>query len=250
MSALIPIREDDGRQAVSGRDLHAFLGLGRDYTTWFKSMVEYGFTEGEDFTPVRVESSGGRPGADHVLTLDMAKELAMIQRTDKGKQARQYFIEVEKRARLSAVPRSLPDALRAYAIEVEAREALEAKVSADAPKVEYIDTFVAPEDLRILRNVAKSLDLPEDTLRQALIDHKWIYEEITERWSNKKQQKEKVRRYSSYSDKRPYFRPIPNHDAPRFKGELMHTLKITPQGAVAISRAAKSWGLVEEVANV
>ena len=250
MSALITIREDDGRQAVSGRDLHAFLGLGRDYTTWFKSMVEYGFTEGEDFTPVRVESSGGRPGADHVLTLDMAKELAMIQRTDKGKQARQYFIEVEKRARLSAVPRSLPDALRAYAIEVEAREALEAKVAADAPKVEYIDTFVAPEDLRILRNVAKSLDLPEDTLRQALIDHKWIYEEITERWSNKKQQKEKVRRYSSYSDKRPYFRPIPNHDAPRFKGELMHTLKITPQGAVAISRAAKSWGLVEEVANV
>ena len=60
MSALIPIREDDGRQAVSGRDLHAFLGLGRDYTTWFKSMVEYGFTEGEDFTPVRGESPGDR----------------------------------------------------------------------------------------------------------------------------------------------------------------------------------------------
>ena len=250
MSALIPIREDDGRQAVSGRDLHAFLEVATPYKDWFPRMLAYGFTDGEDFGAILSESTGGRPGTDHVLTLDMAKELAMIQRTDKGKQARQYFIEVEKRARLSAVPRSLPDALRAYAIEVEAREALEAKVAADAPKVEYIDTFVAPEDLRILRNVAKSLDLPEDTLRQALIDHKWIYEEITERWSNKKQQKEKVRRYSSYSDKGPYFRPIPNHDAPRFKGELMHTLKITPQGAVAISRAAKSWGLVEEVANV
>ena len=250
MSALIPIREDDGRQAVSGRDLHAFLEVATPYKDWFPRMLAYGFTDGEDFGAILSESTGGRPGTDHVLTLDMAKELAMIQRTDKGKQARQYFIEVEKRARLNAVPRSLPDALRAYAIEVEAREALEAKVAADAPKVEYIDTFVAPEDLRILRNVAKSLDLPEDTLRQALIDHKWIYEEITERWSNKKQQKEKVRRYSSYSDKRPYFRPIPNHDAPRFKGELMHTLKITPQGAVAISRAAKSWGLVEEVANV
>ena len=250
MSALIPIREDDGRQAVSGRDLHAFLEVATPYKDWFPRMLAYGFTDGEDFGAILSESTGGRPGTDHVLTLDMAKELAMIQRTDKGKQARRYFIEVEKRARLSAVPRSLPDALRAYAIEVEAREALEAKVAADAPKVEYIDTFVAPEDLRILRNVAKSLDLPEDTLRQALIDHKWIYEEITERWSNKKQQKEKVRRYSSYSDKRPYFRPIPNHDAPRFKGELMHTLKITPQGAVAISRAAKSWGLVEEVANV
>lgn len=249
MSALIPIREDDGRQAVSGRDLHAFLEVATPYKDWFPRMLAYGFTDGEDFGAILSESTGGRPGTDHVLTLDMAKELAMIQRTDKGKQARQYFIEVEKRARLSAVPRSLPDALRAYAIEVEAREALEAKVAADAPKVEYIDTFVAPEDLRILRNVAKSLDLPEDTLRQALIDHKWIYEEITERWSNKKQQKEKVRRYSSYSDKRPYFRPIPNHDAPRFKGELMHTLKITPQGAVAISRAAKSWGLVKEAVN-
>lgn len=249
MSALIPIREDDGRQTVSGRDLHAFLEVATPYKDWFPRMLAYGFTDGEDFGAILSESTGGRPGTDHVLTLDMAKELAMIQRTDKGKQARQYFIEVEKRARLSAVPRSLPDALRAYAIEVEAREALEAKVAADAPKVEYIDTFVAPEDLRILRNVAKSLDLPEDTLRQALIDHKWIYEEITERWSNKKQQKEKVRRYSSYSDKRPYFRPIPNHDAPRFKGELMHTLKITPQGAVAISRAAKSWGLVKEAVN-
>lgn len=94
---LIPIRDHEGQQAVSGRDLHSFLEVSRDYTTWFKKMTEYGLTEGQDFTPVRVESTGGRPGLDHALTLDAAKEIAMIQRTDKGKRARLYFIECEKR---------------------------------------------------------------------------------------------------------------------------------------------------------
>lgn len=98
MSALIPIREQDGRQAVSGRDLHAFLEVSARYNDWFARMVEYGFVERQDFYSVLSESTGGRPGTDHVLTLDMAKELAMIQRTDRGKRARQYFIEVEKRA--------------------------------------------------------------------------------------------------------------------------------------------------------
>ena len=88
MSALIPIREDDGRQAVSGRDLHAFLEVATPYKDWFPRMLAYGFTDGEDFGAILSESTGGRPGTDHVLTLDMAKELAMIQRTDKGKQAR------------------------------------------------------------------------------------------------------------------------------------------------------------------
>ena len=98
MSALIPIREDEGRQAVSGRDLHAFLEVATPYKDWFRRMLAYGFSDGEDFGAILSESTGGRPGVDHALTLDMAKELAMIQRTDRGKEARQYFIEVEKRA--------------------------------------------------------------------------------------------------------------------------------------------------------
>ena len=221
-------------------------------------LIDANRTDFEDFGRVAFEtrtfSTAGGMQSRRVALLNEQQATLLMTYQRNTEQVRTFKRALVKAffdiARRPTVPQSLPDALRAYALEVEAREALEAKVAADAPKVEYIDTFVAPEDLRILRNVAKSLDLPEDTLRQALIDHKWIYEEITERWSNKKQQKEKVRRYSSYSDKRPYFRPIPNHDAPRFKGELMHTLKITPQGAVAISRAAKSWGLVEEATNV
>jgi len=186
MSALIPIREDDGRQAVSGRDLHAFLGLGRDYTTWFKSMVEYGFTEGEDFTPVRVESSGGRPGADHVLTLDMAKELAMIQRTDKGKQARQYFIEVEKRS-LAAIPTG--SNLLALAV-IEAQAMLTAKdqqIAELEPRAEAWDELASADGDYEVADAAKILARAGvETGRQRLFgqlhDIGWIYRGPQSKW--------------------------------------------------------------------
>ena len=59
-------------------------------------MCEYGFQESNDFLPILEESSGGRPSTDYQITLDMAKEIAMIQRSDKGKEVRQYFIQVER----------------------------------------------------------------------------------------------------------------------------------------------------------
>ncbi|QXL49842.1 ORF6C domain-containing protein [Ligilactobacillus salivarius] len=97
---LIKITKDDnGNSVVSGRDLHDFLGVQTKYTQWFERMVSYGFTENVDFvgfSQKREKPTDGRPTIDHALTLDMAKEISMIQRTDKGKQARQYFIEVEK----------------------------------------------------------------------------------------------------------------------------------------------------------
>lgn len=96
---LIKITKDEqGNSLVSGRDLHEFLGVKDNYTDWFKRMVAYGFTENVDFIGLSEKSDklGGRPKTDHALTLDMAKEISMIQRTEKGKQARQYFIKVEK----------------------------------------------------------------------------------------------------------------------------------------------------------
>lgn len=97
---LIKITKDDnGNSVVSGRELHDFLGVQTKYTQWFERMVSYGFTENVDFigfSQKREKPTDGRPTIDHALTLDMAKEISMIQRTEKGKQARQYFIEVEK----------------------------------------------------------------------------------------------------------------------------------------------------------
>lgn len=96
MSNLIPISYDNPeRPTVSGRELHEFLQVKTAYKDWFPRMVEYGFTEGEDFCSILSESTGGRPSTDHQLTIPMAKELCMIQRNERGKQARQYFLAIE-----------------------------------------------------------------------------------------------------------------------------------------------------------
>ncbi|ANZ68556.1 antA/AntB antirepressor family protein [Secundilactobacillus paracollinoides] len=100
-------KQSNGSIAVDGRDLHNFLEVKERYNDWFKDMQKYGFTENVDFisfTGKRVKPQGGRPQVNHALTLDMAKELSMIQRTKKGKQARQYFISMEKQAQLPQSP--------------------------------------------------------------------------------------------------------------------------------------------------
>ena len=97
MNELIKITEKEGQQLVSARELHEFLEIGQDFTSWMKRMIEYGFEEGKDFTLILVKSTGGRPSQDYALTIEMAKEISMIQRSEKGKQARQYFINCEKK---------------------------------------------------------------------------------------------------------------------------------------------------------
>lgn len=100
MEQLIPVIENSNEVLVHGRDLHDFLEVGTQYNKWIERMIEYGFEENVDFISFSQKSPkpfGGRPTIEHHMKLDMAKEVAMIQRTEKGKQARKYFIEVEKR---------------------------------------------------------------------------------------------------------------------------------------------------------
>lgn len=115
-------------------------------------------------------------------------------------------------------------------------QALTEKVAEDAPKVNYVELYVADSDLLKFRTVAAANDVGEEWLRDLLVTKGWIYVETDSRWSDRKQCKEIRRRYSAYSHKRQYFRPVEVHEAPRFKGEVMHTLKVTPAGAEAIAR--------------
>ena len=100
---LIKIIEREGRQLVSGRELHEFLEIKTKYKDWFRRMVEYGFEEEIDFIRVaqkRATNNLKNPVTtviDHAISIDMAKEISMIQRTEKGKAARQYFINCEKK---------------------------------------------------------------------------------------------------------------------------------------------------------
>ena len=103
MNDLIKVSYDSENPVVSGRELHKFLEVDTEYRHWFPRMCEYGFVESADYNSVifdRVQIEGDREVTrkieDHALTLDMAKEIAMIQRNQKGKQARQYFIAIEK----------------------------------------------------------------------------------------------------------------------------------------------------------
>ncbi|WP_176490152.1 antA/AntB antirepressor family protein, partial [Lactococcus garvieae] len=101
MNQLINITQNENNdQVVSGRELHEFLEVGTRYSIWFDRMVEYGFTENTDYLAIvqkRTTAQGNQTEyTDHALKLDMAKEISMIQRTAKGKEARQYFIQVEK----------------------------------------------------------------------------------------------------------------------------------------------------------
>lgn len=99
MKNLIEIKNENGKQAVSVRDLHRFLEVKTDPILWAKRMFEYGFVQNEDYTVIKSENPVNQQitSSDYVLTLDTAKEISMLQRTDKGKQARRYFIEIEKK---------------------------------------------------------------------------------------------------------------------------------------------------------
>lgn len=135
-SNLIPVNEDsfNGRQiqTVNARDLHAYMEVRRDFSNWIKGRIEqYGFEEDVDyvtFSPVLAKTSnGGRPAIDYHISLDMGKELAMVERNEKGREVRRYFIECERKVReqQAVLPSNYADALRSLAAEVEQRAIVE-----------------------------------------------------------------------------------------------------------------------------
>ena len=153
MNELITIKTNENHEAcVSGRELHAFLQVDSNYTTWFERMTEYGFETEKDFIPFLEESTGGRPKQDHIIKLDMAKELSMIQRTEKGKQARQYFIAVEKEY-------NSPEKIMARALLLADKEikAVKLQLQAQAPKVIFADAVSASKTSILVGELAKLL---------------------------------------------------------------------------------------------
>lgn len=140
MDQLIPIdHRGDGTSIVSGRALHAGLEIATPYAKWFARMAEYDFIPGQDYEDISVPVPSERSDrtyeqTDHALTLDTAKEIAMLQRSERGREIRRYFIAAEKRLRELAtagtavqLPQDYASALRALASEVEERQRIEAR---------------------------------------------------------------------------------------------------------------------------
>lgn len=154
----------DDTQYINARDLHASLGVGRDFSTWIKERIEkYGFIEGKDFSPKLGESTGGRPTIEYDLSLSMAKELAIVENNEKGKQIRQYLIKVEQAW-------NTPEMIMARALQVsnktihllhERLALAERTIEVQKPKAEYYDTLIDRGNSTNLRNTAKELGLQE-----------------------------------------------------------------------------------------
>ena len=128
-----------------------------------------------------------------------------------------------------------------YVAALERESAANAKIAVLEPKAAYVDIFVAGSDVMTVRTVASTLGVGETWLRAELIARNWIYAEKSSRFSEKHGKVVPQTRYSEYADKKAYFQRCEAHDAPRFRGEVMHTLKITPAGAQAIARAVERW---------
>lgn len=179
MNDLIHVSYADNTPTVSGRDLHEALGIETPYHKWFPRMCEYGFAENEDYVTedkkVRRADGTEMPQTqhDHQLTISMAKELCMIQRTELGRKFRQYFIQIEEHW-------NSPEMVMKRALEIaNARvEQLRLTVSVQSqqiaelqPKASYYDVVLNCRDLLSIGKIAK------DFGKSAVWLNKWLHEQ-------------------------------------------------------------------------
>ena len=172
------------RPTVLGRDLHDALEVQTAYKDWFPRMCEYGFEEGKDYCSIlsdRVDGLPGKPRNDHQITIAMAKELCMLQRSEKGKQCRQYLIAIEEAwntpeqvmARALQMANRMVDKLKkdnAYLLE---------KAEADAPKVLFADAVAASHTSILIGDLAKlirqnGVEVGQNRLFQWLRDNGYL----------------------------------------------------------------------------
>jgi len=167
MNEIIKVNYDKENPTVSGRELHERLGVATLYKDWFPRMCEYGFVDGIDFSPhifERVQNEGGRDVkrtiTDHNLTIPMAKEIAMLQRNEAGKQIRQQLIKLEEAW-------NTPEMVMARALKLSDSKikllesdnaSLAAQIEADKPSVIFAKSVEITEDCILIRDMAKQLN--------------------------------------------------------------------------------------------
>lgn len=190
LKSLIPVSYDNPeRPTVSGRELHDFLNIETPYVKWFNRMTEYGFTEGEDYAEVldkivQNPKEGGRPATDHQLTIPMAKELCMIQRNERGKQARQYFLAIEAQwnspeavmRRAVLIAQKQNDQLKA------ANRQLLAENNDLKPDAEYARSVCVGKNCRTTTTIAKDYGLSAEKLNSILHGLKIQYKTSDGQW--------------------------------------------------------------------
>lgn len=204
MNELIKITEKEGQQLVSARELHEFLGIGTQFTKWFERMCEYGFEDNQDYTAIsqkRLTVQGNTTSyTDYVITIDMAKEISMIQRSEKGKQARQYFINCEKKLKEINQPK-LPTTYKEALLQLVAAEEEKERLQLESkqkdqiigelkPKADYTDVILKSNSLVTITQIAKDYGMSGQEMNSLLHELKVQYK-LSDQWLL----------YSKYHDK-------------------------------------------------
>lgn len=150
-------QHQDLQQAVSARELQEFLEVKDRFSVWIERMIGYGFVESQDFIGCSFYDTLARQHLrDYFIGIDMAKEISMIQRSDKGKQARQYFLECERKLKGQIVTPAIPQSF-AEALQLAADQAKQLELA--APKVNAYDKLIESTHLKSVGDVAKSIGL-------------------------------------------------------------------------------------------
>ena len=174
MNNLINVTLNENHEpVVSGRQLHETLGVKTKYADWFNRMIEYGFTENQDFLLLKNEQQTGRGGhnkVDHVIKLDMAKEIAMIQRTDKGKEVRKYFIQVEKdfNSPEKIMARALLMADKKIKLLESENENLLIELEEANKNADYLDLILQTKDSLTITQIAQDYGISARKMNQLL----------------------------------------------------------------------------------
>ena len=192
MNELIKVTEENGEQLVSARELYNFLEVTERFSNWFERQMQFGFEENVDFTGCKFfNTQANQELQDYILKIDMAKELAMLSKSEKGKEIRKYFIELEKAW-------NSPDKIMARALQIAQKEIQNYKkeIEYQKPKVEFYDQIIDSKDTIDIGSLAKTLNIRN-------IGRNKLFEILRER----KILDSKNQPYQTYID-RGYFRTI------------------------------------------
>lgn len=197
-SDIIPVYDTDtGEKVVLGRELHERLKIKTAYKDWFPRMCEYGFVNGKDygsFLSNRSDGLAGKPRTNHIITLDMAKHIAMIQRTPEGMEIRQKLIDLEKKANSGLMiealcnPDSVIQLLTAYSAEQKKNAELTAMNAELAPKAEFADAITASKATILIGNLATVLkqngcDIGQNRLFRYLRENGYLIAQKSDRYN-------------------------------------------------------------------
>lgn len=196
-------------QAVEARELHEFLEVKSDFRNWIKNRIkDFGFVENQDFCTIGKNLPNGGKSREYYVSVSMAKELSMVERSEKGKQARLYFIQCEQKLKeVSTQQFQLPDftnpaiAARAWAEQYEKSKALELKIETDKPLVEFAETIKESDDDFLIRKAAKLLGVKVKFLFCFLREQQWIFKTSSEPYAVKVHQGLMTVKVGDYKDK-------------------------------------------------